>query len=73
MKSPLAIEQEDDGEDEPYELDYDLCDEEQKSNKEQEMTDMRQLIRELGENGEKFDVEDRSFGKDYIEDFEDDS
>ena len=38
MKSPLAIEQEDDGEDEPYELDYDLCDEEQKSDKEQEMT-----------------------------------
>ena len=37
MKSPLAIEQEDDGEDEPYELDYDLCDEEQKSDKEQEM------------------------------------
>ena len=34
---------------------------------------MRQLIREMGENGEKFDVEDRSFGKDYIEDFDDES
>ena len=34
---------------------------------------MRCLVREMGENGEKFDVEDRSFGKDYIEDFENDS
>ena len=34
---------------------------------------MRCLVREMGENGDKFDVEDRSFGKDYIEDFEDDS
>ena len=34
---------------------------------------MRCLVREMGENGEKFDIEDRSFGKDYIEDFEDES
>ena len=34
---------------------------------------MRCLIREMGENGDKFEVEDRSFGKDYIEDFENDS
>ena len=34
---------------------------------------MRLLIRELGENGEKFEIEDRSFGKDYVEDFEADS
>ena len=34
---------------------------------------MRLLIRELGENDEKFEIEDRSFGKDYVEDFEEDS
>ena len=34
---------------------------------------MRCLVREMGENGEKFDIEDRSFGKDYIEVFDDDS